>query len=190
VEKMKNWFQFYLLLFLMVLLSGCAHVISSDLRDKADRTLTFRQVLQDPNAYIDKYAVWGGEIIQTINQKDGTSLIEVFQRPLGWKGEPKLNEPSGGRFLALAEKVLDPYLFRKGRKVTVAGKILGEKTRPLGEMDYRYPLLSGEQIYLWEEYYYPAYYSYYPYPPYYYDPWWGPYWGGPYWGRFGYRYYR
>jgi outer membrane lipoprotein len=193
MEKMKNWFQSFLLFFLMVLLSGCAHVISSDLRDKADRTLTFKLVLQDPNASIDKYALWGGEIIQTINQKDGTSLIEVFQRPLGWRGEPKLTQSSDGRFLALAEKYLDPYLFRKGRKVTVAGKILGAKTRPLGEMDYRYPLLLGEQIYLWEEYYYPAYYSYYPYAPYspyYYDPWWGPTWWGPYWGRFGYRYYR
>ena len=188
---MKNWFQSFLLLFLTVLLSGCAHVISRDLRDKADSTLTFKQVLQDPNAYIDKFALWGGEIIQTINQKDGTTLIEVFQRPLGWREEPKLTQPSEGRFLALAEKYLDPYLFRRGRKVTVAGKILGAKMRPLGEMDYRYPLLLGEQIYLWEEYYYPAYYPYYPYYPYtsyypyYYDPWWR-----PYWWRFNFYHYR
>jgi outer membrane lipoprotein len=123
VEKMKNWFQSFLLLFLAVLFSGCAHVISKDLREKADTPLTFQQVLQDPNAYIDKYALWGGEIIQTINQKDGTTLIEVFQRPLGSGEEPKLTQPSEGRFLALAEKYLDPYLFRRGRKVTVAGKI-------------------------------------------------------------------
>jgi len=188
---MKNRFRPFLLLFLTVLLSGCAHVISKDLRDKADRALTFKQVLQDPNAYIDKITLWGGEIIQTINQKDGTTLVEVFQRPLGWREEPKLTQPSEGRFLALAEKYLDPYLFRRGRKVTVAGKILGAKMRPLGEMDYRYPLLLGEQIYLWEEYYYPAYYPYYPYYPYtsyypyYYDPWWR-----PYWWRFNFYHYR
>jgi outer membrane lipoprotein len=196
---MKNRFRLFLLLFLTVLLSGCAHVISKDLREKADTALTFQQVLQDPNAYIDKYALWGGEIIQTINQKDGTTLIEVFQRPLGSGEEPKLTQASDGRFLALAEKYLDPYLFRRGRKVTVAGKILGSKTRPLGETDYRYPLLSGEQVYLWEEYYYPAYYPYYPYSsyypyypyyPYYYYPWWRPYWWGPSWWGFGYRYYR
>jgi len=185
MKKMKNWFQFFLLLFLTVLLSGCAHVISKDLRDKADRTITFKQVLQDPNAYVDKFTLWGGEIVQAINQKDGSTLVEVFHRPLGWRGEPKLTQSSDGRFLALAEKYLDPYLFRKGRKVTVAGKILGAKTRPLGEMDYRYPLLSGEQIYLWEEYYYPAYYPYTSYYPSYYDPWWG-----PYWWRFNFYHYR
>jgi len=86
---------------------------------------------------------------------------------------------SEGRFLVLYDKYLDPYLFRNGKKITVAGEIIGEKIKPLGEMDYRYPILSSKQIYLWPEYYY------YSYPYYYYDPWWGyPYWG---WG-IGFRY--
>ncbi len=52
----------------------------------------------------------------------------------------------------------------------MAGEIVGEEFRKLGEMDYRYPLLSGKQIYLWRESYYPGPYYY---RPYYYDPWWG-----------------
>jgi outer membrane lipoprotein len=49
---------------------------------------------------------------------------------------------------------LDPYLFRKGRRITVAGEIQGDQTGPLGEMDYRYPPLLSKQIYLWPDYYY------------------------------------
>jgi outer membrane lipoprotein len=165
-----------LLFFLVLMTSGCAHVISKDLREKADSTLTFRQVLQNPNAYKDKTVLWGGEIIKTLNQKDGTTIIEVFERPLGWRGEPKITGASEGRFLVLADKYLDPYLFRRGRKITVAGEILGEKIQPVGEMEYRYPLLSSKQIYLWEHYYYHPY-------PYYYYPWWydDPWWGYPRW---------
>jgi outer membrane lipoprotein len=151
---------------------------------KADPSLTFREVFQNPNAYQGKTVIWGGDIVQTINQKDGKTLIEIFQKPLGWRGEPKDTPASEGRFLVIADKYLDPYLFRRARKITVAGEILGEKTRTLGEMDYRYPLLAGNQIYLWREYYsYPSPYYYYPY---YDDPWWG----YPYHWRFHFYYHR
>jgi outer membrane lipoprotein len=162
---MLNRLQWSLLLFFFILLPGCAHVIPKDLRANADPSLTFNQVHRNPNAYKGKFVVWGGEVIQTVNQKDGTTEIEVFQRPLGWRGEPKETLASAGRFLILDDKYLDPYLYRKGKKITVAGEILGEKIKPLGEMDYRYPLLSSKKIYLWEDYYYR------PYPYYYYDLW-------------------
>lgn len=182
MERTKRLHQF-LIFPLILLISGCAHVISKDLRVKADPSLTFGQILQNANAYRGKTVLWGGEIIQTINQKDGTTLIEVFQRPLGWRGEPKETVASEGRFLILIEKYLDPYLFRKGRKITVAGEIQGEKIKPIGEMDYRYPLVLSKQIYLWEEYdYYPVPY----YHPYYYDPWWD----YPFYWRFRFNYYR
>jgi len=182
MERTKR-FQRFLIFPLILLISGCAHVISKDLRAKADPSLTFGQILQNANAYRGKTVLWGGKIIQTTNQKDGTILIEVFQRPLGCRGEPKETVASEGRFLILIEKYLDPYLFRKGRKITVAGEIQGEKIKPIGEMDYRYPLVLSKQIYLWEEYdYYPVLY----YHPYYYDPWWD----YPFWWRFRFNYYR
>jgi len=157
--------QLLLPIFLIFLVSGCAHVISNDLRASSDLSLTLRQVQEDPNTYKGKTVVWGGEIIQTINQQDGTTEIEVFQTPLGWREEPKDTVASEGRFLVTADKYLDPYVFWRGRKITVAGEIQGEEVRPLGKMDYRYPLLSSKQIYLWKDYY--------PYPYFYYDPWWG-----------------
>jgi len=176
---MKTSILRLILLLSLLSLSGCAHVISKDLRMKSDPSLTLSQVRQHPEAFIGKIVVWGGEVIETLNQKDGTTQIEVFQRSLGWRGEPKETVASEGRFLVSIDQYLDPYLFHKGRKITVAGEILGEKTKAIGEMDYRYPLISSKQIYLWPEYYY------YPYP-YSYDPWW-PY---PYWRwRLGFGYY-
>jgi len=162
-------------------------VISKNVRAEVDPTLSFRQVLQDPDAFRGKTVLWGGEIVQTTNQKDGSTLIEILERHLGRQGEPDETSPSEGRFQVLSEEYMDPYVYRRGRKITVAGEILGEKIKPLGEMDYRYPLISIKQIYLWPVYYYV------PSPYYYYDPWWGPYpWypGGGYpfgWG-FGFRY--
>ncbi|MBM4309152.1 MAG: Slp/YeaY family lipoprotein [Deltaproteobacteria bacterium] len=179
---MKNRLQILFLLGPLLLIMGCAHVISKDLRTKADPSITFNQVSQDPKQYKGKWVVWGGEIIETINQKDGTTQIEVFQKPLDRMGEPYEIIASEGRFLVLADKYLDSYLFRRGKKITVAGEILGEKIKPIGEMDYRYPLLSGKQIHLWPEYY--------TYPIYYYDPWWDyPFYPYGWWG-FGIYHHR
>jgi len=180
-RKVINRPHILLLLFPVLLMMGCAHVISKDLRAKTDPSLTLNQIYQNPNIYKGKWVVWGGEIIEAVNQKDGTTQIEVFQKPLGWMGEPYETAASQGRFLVLADKYLDSYLFRRGRKITVAGEILGEKFKPIGEMDYRYLLLSGKQIYLWPEYYYR------PYPSYYYDPWWDYPYG---WWGFGIYYHR
>jgi len=178
--KRKNYFHLFTLFCTLTFFAGCPP-ISVQLREKAE-PLSFAEVFKNPEAYKGKIVIWGGEIIQTTNQKDGTSLIEVFQRPLDRVEEPESTEASGGRFLALVQRFLDPHLYRKGREITVAGEIIGEKTQLLGQMEYRYPLLLSKQIYLWRGYhyyYYPfpyyPYYRYYPrwyYGPWYDDPWW------------------
>lgn len=164
-------------LLLLILFSGCTP-ISKELRAQTDRTVSFQQVFQNPEAYKGKIMIWGGEIIETINQKDGTTLIVVLQRPLDWMEEPKFQR-SEGRFIILVEGYVDPYVFKRGRRITVAGEILRRKVMRLGELEYPYPLLRSKQLYLWGEYYH----SPYPYP---YYPWWhhgytNPRWGYPYW---------
>ena len=166
-----------LALLLLILFAGCAP-ISKDLRAQADRTLSFHQVFQNPDAVKEKIVIWGGEIVETINQKDGTTLIVVLQRPLDWLEEPKIQR-SEGRFIILVGAYVDPYIFRRGRRITVAGEILGRKVMLLGELEYPYPLLQSKQIYLWGEYYYSP--SPYPYYPWGYYGSYGPRWGYPYW---------
>ena len=137
-------------LLLMVLFSGCSP-ISKELRNRADQRLTFQQVSQNPEAYKGKIVIWGGEIIETIVQKDGTTLIVVLQRPLDRKKEPKI-QSSEGRFVILVEGIVEPYTFRRGRRITTGGEILGKKVMRLGEFEYPYALLRSKQLHLWEEY--------------------------------------
>ena len=147
---MSNWVRSLIVICCLVFFSGCAHVISKDLRIKVDPSLTFGQVTQNPSAYKGKTVVWGGEIVETLNQKNGTTEIEVFQVPLDSRDAPKASNASEGRFLILVNKYLDQNLYQKGRRITVAGEILGEQIKPLGEMDYRYPLILSKQIHLWK----------------------------------------
>jgi outer membrane lipoprotein len=176
--RMKKRTQLLFALLLLFSVSGCAHVISKDIRNNSDLSLTLKQVLGNPNAYSGKSVVWGGEIIQVINEEDGTTEIEIFQEPLNFRGEPKEAAPSEGRFLVLDDGFLDPDIYWEGRRITVAGELQGERIEPLGEMYYRYPLIINEQIYLWPDFSPYPYYGYYPWS--YYDPWWGYPYGG--WG--------
>ncbi|HUT83435.1 MAG TPA: Slp family lipoprotein [Thermodesulfobacteriota bacterium] len=168
---MNGFQKFFLILFFIPFFTGCFNVISKDLRQQIDPAITVKQVFDNPDAFKGKMILWGGEIIQTMNQKDGTTLIEVFQTPLGWRGEPKDTKESvlsEGRFLILIPTYVDSYLYRKGRKITVSGEIQGEMTKTLDEMNYRYPVVMSKQTYLWEEYQkdYPSRHYYY------YEPWW------------------
>ncbi len=57
---------------LFFVLHGC-YPISKELRAQADKTLTFEQVLKNPEDYKNKIVIWGGEVVETINQNDGTT---------------------------------------------------------------------------------------------------------------------
>lgn len=160
------------------LTTACAPVISKELREQVSKDLSFKEVLQDPEAYKGTLVLWGGKIIRSENQKQGT-LLEVLQKPTDREGRPKDVDQSEGRFLALHEGFLDVAIYSEGREVTLAGEIKGKRVLPLGEIQYTYPVILTKEIYLWpaesKERLYPHPYPYtYPYWPY---PWWryGPY---------------
>ena len=168
---------FYILFFSFIFTSGCAHVIQKDLRAKADPSLTFGEVVKNPNNYKEKTVIWGGEIIQTLPQKDETVLIEVLEWPLGWRGEPRRTVSFQGRFLVFVKEPLDLSPYKRGAKITVAGEIqgaiLGQKIESLGDIAYRYTIISSRQIHLWKDH---SQYST-PYDPRRYDPSYDPHRG-------------
>jgi outer membrane lipoprotein len=72
---------------------------------------------------------------------------------------------------------MDPEVFTKGRRLTIAAQFTGIRKDKIDEMEYTYPVFEIMQFYLWprETAYYPAYYYdpwFYPYAYYYWDPWW------------------
>ena len=157
---------------------SCATPISKDLRAAVTKDLTFPEVFQHPDAYAGSIVIWGGKIIQTLNTQSGTELI-ILESPLDYSDEPKAEELSRGRFIAKTSTFLDPAIYRRGRKITVAGKILGKETQSLGKIEYTYPVVEAKEIHLWRK----TSKWYQPYPPSYY--FWDPYWDGPYYDGYG-----
>jgi outer membrane lipoprotein len=172
-----------IIVLLAVMGTGCAHVISEEIRNEVDEGITFRQVSRSPDAYRGKVVVWGGAIINTTHQKEGT-LVEVLQKPLDMEGRPEDSDRSEGRFLAFHKGFMDDAVFAKGRRITVAGEVMGSRTMPLGEIEYTYPLIVTKEVHLWPERSREGYapYWYYPWWDPWYDPWWDP-WYGPWWHR-------
>ncbi|MCF6154649.1 MAG: hypothetical protein E3K36_05235 [Candidatus Brocadia sp.] len=166
--KRRECFSFShsMLIVFLLLISGCAPVISKQVRDQARPDIAFEEVLSEPEQYKDRMIILGGIIIETKNTKEGT-FLEVLQCPVGYRGKPKNVDETGGRFLALDSRYLDGDVFAKGRSVTIAGEIQGKRTLPLGEIEYNYPLIYVKEIYLWPvEKNYPSRYYYYN------DYWW------------------
>lgn len=172
--------RFLILWVVLVFLSSCAHAVSRGVLKEVDRTITFSALLKEPSAYQGKVVLLGGIIVNTINKQEGT-LLEVYQTRLDREERPTDTDRSEGRFLALYQGFLDSEIYKKGRQVTIAGTVQGEKVQLLGEITYRYPYLIAKEIRLWEEVK-PVQYEPYRWGPGY-DPYpWG-LWYDPYpWG--------
>ena len=167
---------------LLAVLAGCAsYPISKDLRKQA-RQVAISQVRADPKGTRGTLVIWGGRIINVVNNSNGGSMY-ILCLPVENSGKPAAEGPSPGRFVATSRNYLDPETFPRGRLITVAGQLNGIWTERLDKMEYAYPVVYLKEAHVW-----PAEsqgYPYYGYPYYgYYGPYWYSYWG-PGWGWWG-----
>lgn len=139
--------RFLFVIVVPVLVSGCAHVVSRDLRDKAEKTVPVTELFRDPEAYKGRIFILGGTIVNSANSP-GKTYVEVVEKPLDYRGRPEYTDISRGRFLVLYEGYLDPAIFSGGRDVTVAGEVLGKEVRALGQINYSYLLMKSRDLYL------------------------------------------
>jgi len=128
--------------------TGCAAVISQDTLKTVDKEIRFEQILENPDAYRGKVVLLGGEIIKTENVPDKT-VITVLQRSLGYNQKPDSEGESKGRFIVSTPDFLDPAIYRPGRKITVVGSVMGKEVRPLGELEYVYPVIEKKELHIW-----------------------------------------
>jgi outer membrane lipoprotein len=154
--------------------------MSQTVRQQVDPTLSFAQLRANPEAYTDRMVMLGGDILAVRNVEGGT-LLEILQKPLDSYERPYLTDHTEGRFMVHCTQYLDPVVYKKGREITVAGRVLGVRKGPIGEVEYTYPLLSCVELYLWPE---PVPLVPSPYPRWYWDPW---YWDRPWFWRPYYR---
>lgn len=143
-----TWQSWLLVIVAALAVGGCTAVISQESLETVDREVRFEQVLENPSAYRGTVMLLGGEIIETENMPNKT-LIIVLQRPLGYRQEPYSEGESKGRFIVSAPDFLDPAIYRPRRKITVVGTVMGEQVRPLGELEYTYPVIEKQELYLW-----------------------------------------
>lgn len=176
----EKWFKLSAMAALvLVALAGCAHVVSSAMREKARPDLTFSTVLGNPDAYKGETVIWGGVIIGVINRENDT-LIKVLETTLDSYGMPMERESSKGRFIALVKGYADEEVYRKGYMLTVAGEVAGKESLPVGESQYVYPVMLAKEVHVWAYYPYPYPYAF-PYMPYGYPYYWGYDYAYPYW---------
>ena len=167
----------WLILLTPIFVMSCS-VISQQVRKESMPPVDFKILLQETDKYLGNTVILGGYILETQNLHDKTS-VKVLHAPLGLGEGPKSRDDSKGRFIISHKGFLDPEIYSKDRKVTVAGIIAGTVGEKIGQFDQLYLKIESREIYLWpkEEEYLRPYYDpwYYPYPYY-----WHPYHYYPY----------
>ncbi len=143
MELMKK----LLLISSLVVLAGCAHVVSPALRAEADKTLSPEVLFYAPDAHEGKTVILGGVIIGVKNTSGGASL-DALEKPLDSRGRPRDTDVSRGRFVVYHPRHLDPAIYAPGREITVVGKVLGSEPRQLDEVQYPYLMLLSRKLFL------------------------------------------
>jgi len=154
-KKFKSSWPLFLIavqatLLLFFILDGCTSTPKSPNRQESYEKISFSEILKSPEQYQGKVVRLGGVILDLVNTEEGSTL-EILEKPLTWRGRPKPDDDSGGRFIAVFGEFLDKAIYRMDRQVTIIGEITGMKTAPIGEATYNYPLLSGREIRLWKD---------------------------------------
>jgi outer membrane lipoprotein len=132
----------------LISLAGCATVISDQSLRLVDRGVSFAELRQDPQRHIGRYLLLGGVIVSVRNTSEGGEL-EVAQLKTDERGEITDTGSSGGRFIAASSTFIDPALYKPGNLVTLVGEVRAKRTKPLGDLEYTYPVLAIREIHLW-----------------------------------------
>lgn len=149
---MRKTLLLMMLIFIYTALCSCASrtVISEQIKAEAER-VSFKTLTQETDKYKGKTVILGGYIIETKNIAGATN-ITFLQAPLGIDEEPASPDRSEGGFILSYNGPLDPQVYGKGRRATVAGKVTGQADegttncpKPCLKLEYR-------QIYLWSLY--------------------------------------
>jgi len=142
------------------LITACT-AVSREIRSEAEPPMAYTRLLQEAEAYRGKTVILGGYILD-INNTDTETTLKILQAPLNMTEEPKSRDISEGRFILYYSGFLDPEVYAKNRKITVAGRVLGVAIEKIGNSHIRYLEIENREIHLWPEYQTP--------PPIY-DPW-------------------
>jgi len=138
------------MIFLLFFSVSCS-VMSRQVREQSLQSVSFQALMNTPNAYIGDTVILGGYIFATTNKADNT-VLQIIQAPLTFRDYPASKDRSAGRFLVVTNGLLDPEIYKKDRRITVAGIIVGLQIENIGQCPYGCLKLESREIYLWPEY--------------------------------------
>lgn len=116
--------------------------------DASIAVATPQQVAATPDRYRNAQVIWGGRIVAVRNLPD-RSEIEMLGYPLDSSQRPRLDQPAGGRFLALMPGYVESMDYPPGALMTLRGQIEGTHAGKVGEADYTFPIVRSENTHRW-----------------------------------------
>ncbi len=146
-------------LIMLLMFSVSCSGITRQMRNEAMPPVPFKTLVQNVDQYIGETVILGGYILEIENKPEET-IIRVLQAPLSFEDAPQLRDKSEGRFVVIHKGFLDPEIYYKDRRITVAGTILGRQTEQIGSCPYECLKLESREIHIWTEYEYRNYYMY------------------------------
>ncbi|MEW6443164.1 MAG: Slp family lipoprotein [bacterium] len=130
-------------------LGACGSVVSREFRKEAEPAVAPEALFQTPDAYQGRLVILGGEILSGRNTREAT-FIEVLSKPLDSRDRPKETDTTFGRFLVEYPGYLETAIYKPGREVTVAGRVLGTTKAVIDQREYTLPLIAPREIHLVE----------------------------------------
>jgi len=122
--------------------------LSRQAREQIDYTGSFTSLQADPDRHVGATTLLGGRVIATTPTDGGTEIV-TLQLPIGSNDRPRDGDDSQGRFILKTQQFIDPALYPKDTLISVVAKLTGSEQRMIGEMAYRYPVLSIVEIKKW-----------------------------------------
>jgi len=116
--------------------------------EQIDRTVSYTQAVQNPEAARNRQVLFGGSIVSTQNFADHTEII-LLAYPLDKADRPITSAAPSGRFIVKHPGYLEGVHYAPGRLLSVHGTLQGVQVQPLGQNKYSYPLLDSRELYLW-----------------------------------------
>lgn len=132
---------------LVGVLAGCAPAPIYP-ADASIVVATPQQVSATPDRYRSAQVIWGGRIVAVHNFPDH-SEIEMLGIPLDTSQRPRLDQPAGGRFIAIMPGFVEPMDYPPGALMTLRGSVEGIRAGKVGEADYTFPLVHVENTHRW-----------------------------------------
>jgi len=135
---------FLLAILLLFALSGCQTAKFQSIQMTEAHETLFEQIRRNPNRHRGKLILVGGEV-RGLEYKEWKTEVAFSQVPLENNVHPQLGVAGGDLFYVVFPERLDKFYYKKGKVVTVSGRVIGTRTIE-GEV---FPLLEVEEVEVW-----------------------------------------